>query len=219
MKNSLFCVVALFWGQCILAQVPVREEPRHKNVFENGIIRVLDVHITPGDTTLFHIHETPSLFVTFSNTKTGSQEINEPKKEGRSTAGATSYSSFTKRRVHRVWNSDSSLFHVMDLEILTRGDVHASHPLTLPDMKLKQDEERARIYELKLKAKETTHLLTSSNPILIIVIAGELIIENQEGMSTNLHPSSFHWIKESTDTKVTNRGNSIVDCRVFEIKL
>ena len=38
------------------AQIPVSIEPRHHKVFENEYVRVLDVHIVPGDTTLFHKH-------------------------------------------------------------------------------------------------------------------------------------------------------------------
>src|SRR5882762_1036235 len=62
------------------AQVQVREEPRHHNVFENEWVRILDVHIPPGDTSLFHKHSTPSVFMVLSNTKTGSEVIVEPVK-------------------------------------------------------------------------------------------------------------------------------------------
>ncbi len=131
--NALWISLLGFLSLEAFAQIPVREEPRHKNVFENEIVRVLDVRIPPGDTTLYHTHETPSLFVTFTNTKTGSQELNKSKKEGRSTSGTSSYNAFTIPRIHRVWNSDLELFHVMDMEILTRGVVHASSPLPNPD--------------------------------------------------------------------------------------
>lgn len=49
----------------LLAQSPVAvyREPRHRLVWEEGPVRVLDVQIAPGDTTLFHLHDTPMLAV------------------------------------------------------------------------------------------------------------------------------------------------------------
>ena len=36
--------------------VPVEQEPHHRVVFENQYVRVLDVVVGPGETTLFHRH-------------------------------------------------------------------------------------------------------------------------------------------------------------------
>src|SRR5271154_5328225 len=63
-----------------ISAIPVSMEPRHHNIFENKWVRILDVHIPPGDTSLFHKHETPSVFLVLSNTKTGSEVIIEPGK-------------------------------------------------------------------------------------------------------------------------------------------
>src|SRR3954463_13842985 len=41
--------------------VPVVEEPMHKPVFENEYVRVIDVQVPPGATTLYHIHVIPSI--------------------------------------------------------------------------------------------------------------------------------------------------------------
>src|SRR5678815_1507493 len=36
--------------------VPIEKEPRHRLKFENPFVRVFDVLIPPGDSSLFHIH-------------------------------------------------------------------------------------------------------------------------------------------------------------------
>lgn len=58
-------MATLFVAPVLLAQspVPVYREPRHRMVWEEGAVRVLDIQIAPGDTTLFHIHDTPMLYV------------------------------------------------------------------------------------------------------------------------------------------------------------
>ena len=46
--------------------VPVHEEPRHRLVWESQNVRVLDLLIPPGDTTKFHIHNSPIFYVTLT---------------------------------------------------------------------------------------------------------------------------------------------------------
>src|SRR5882762_10137388 len=90
------------------AQIQVSQEPRHHNVFENAWVRVLDVHIPPGDTSLIHKHSTPSVFMILSNTKTGSEVIVEPEKPSFNDGHIWFEGFYTTPRIHRVWNSDTT---------------------------------------------------------------------------------------------------------------
>src|SRR6187200_2749079 len=122
MKKFSLLVTLFFLSKFCHAQIPVSQEPKHHNVFENSYVRVLDVHLLPGDTSLFHKHETPSVFIVLNPVKTGSEVIIE---DGTSTAllkdSAISFESFSKSpRIHRVWNADATKFHVMDVEIVTK---------------------------------------------------------------------------------------------------
>src|SRR5678816_3502488 len=85
--------------------IAVSKEPLHKNVFENNYLRVLDVRISPGDTTQFHKHETPSVFISLHPVRTGSQVIVE---DGSATVLSLdrkiTFEGFYKSpRIHRVW--------------------------------------------------------------------------------------------------------------------
>ena len=70
MKNKItfFSAALLFCSSVLTAQVPVREEPFHHKILENKYIRLLDVWMQPGDTSMLHIHSTPSLFLHFTST-------------------------------------------------------------------------------------------------------------------------------------------------------
>ena len=57
--------------------VPVHEEPRHRLVFDSPVARVLDIQIPPGDTTLFHTHSNPILYVNMSSSQTRSQTLGQ----------------------------------------------------------------------------------------------------------------------------------------------
>lgn len=113
--------------------VPIVDEPRHRVVFEAGLTRVQDVQIPPGDTTLFHIHDTPILYVPIGRSATRSQVMGQAWR-GSAVTTATSAPpsalpppamSVAERRVfsvvnyveqpltHRVNNIGTSLFRLI----------------------------------------------------------------------------------------------------------
>src|SRR4030095_11123721 len=108
MLKENFVFITLFSCLTATAQVPLRDEPRHHNVFENSYVRLLDVFLGPRDTTQFHVHNTPSVFTTFTKTATGSQLISGQPSGDLSTAGRSWYDSLFKTRIHRVWNEDNT---------------------------------------------------------------------------------------------------------------
>src|SRR5215813_4867838 len=118
MRKFYFIAVFNCCFLSITAQVAVKNEPRHHNVFENDRVRILDVFILPHDTTQYHIHSTPSVFILLSKTANGSQLINAQPVSSISTAGYCWYDSLISPRIHRVWNEDSLTFHAMDIELI-----------------------------------------------------------------------------------------------------
>lgn len=129
-KIKLLLTILYLHTGVVTAQVQVSKEPNHKNVLENKYIRLLDVWIKPGDTSLFHIHSTPSLFLHFTNTAVCVQIKGNAWTKNKNTAGNASYTSFLKDTlVHRVSNCDTVPFHVTDIEILST--LNQQHHLNL----------------------------------------------------------------------------------------
>ena len=95
MKYRLF-LLSILIPFAVQAQVQVRNEPRHKNVIENKYFRVLDVNIPPHDTTLQHIHSTPSVILLFTNTVTAQQLKGQDWVKGQSVAGTPFIAIFQK---------------------------------------------------------------------------------------------------------------------------
>src|SRR5688572_32749047 len=90
---------ALYVSILVSAQVQVRDEPRHHNVFENEFVRILDVHLGPKDTTLYHLHNTPSVFIIFTNTNVGSQLKGGQPQKGANINDTVSYDSLSTPRI------------------------------------------------------------------------------------------------------------------------
>ena len=55
--------------------VPVYHEPHHRQVFQYGPVRILDLQIPPGDRSWFHSHESPVLYVTLGTSATRTQNL------------------------------------------------------------------------------------------------------------------------------------------------
>src|SRR5215510_14434966 len=104
MRKFLLSMTFLTCTMILTAQLPVRDEPRHHNVFENEFVRVLDVYLAAKDTTLYHLHNTPSVFIILANTNVSSQLMGKQPQKGANISGLVSYDSLATPRLHRVWN-------------------------------------------------------------------------------------------------------------------
>jgi len=113
----LFILAVLFCDKT-QAQAPVDKEPHHKVVFENNDVRVIDLEIEPGDTTLLHTHTFASLVIFLSTSTFGIQNPGEQPVITHVKPGDIVYRDYDKKPVaHRVWGQSSSLFHCLVVEL------------------------------------------------------------------------------------------------------
>jgi beta-alanine degradation protein BauB len=100
--------------------LPVEQEPHHRWEFQNQYVRVLDVLLAPGESTLFHTHSHDSIAVQLSKA-TIQQQVFEKNWQPASKLmpGNVRYAEGTKTPyTHGVKNVGSTPFHVIDIELL-----------------------------------------------------------------------------------------------------
>jgi len=203
------------------SQVLVHEEPLHRPVFQNNEIRILNVLIPPGDTSQYHIHHTPSLFIFFTSTITGSQLQGKPALPGKSTAGHILFENLAppQTRVHRVWNDDKDTFHVMDIELLFTETEFVQKPLTLNDLKLEADTTWIRAYRLTLSKGKDFMLRDRKHPFILISLNDSKIQTKQNGNTQyqTLKPGSFIDIKRSQSFSIKNTNDNTVQFVLLEM--
>ena len=69
--------------------VPVHDEPHHRQLFQYGPTRILELQVPPGDISWYHTHEWPVLYLTLSQSQTRTQNLGaDPAAAGRGAAGA-----------------------------------------------------------------------------------------------------------------------------------
>jgi len=68
--------------------MPVHQEPHHRQVFQAGPMRIIDLQIPPGDVSWFHTHEWPIFYLTVADSQTRTQILGEEWGAGRGRGGA-----------------------------------------------------------------------------------------------------------------------------------
>jgi hypothetical protein len=63
--------------------MPVHQEPHHRQIFQSGPMRIIDLQIPPGDTSWFHTHEWPIFYLTVADSQTRTQVLGEEWGAGR----------------------------------------------------------------------------------------------------------------------------------------
>ena len=214
--------------------VPVHQEPRHRLVFDSPGTRMLDVQIPPGDTTLFHTHSDPILYVTMSTSQTRSQNLGAEWSGTASTApaaavepaaarvvpsnppgrmfGVTSYGD--KPQTHRVNNVGSSLYRLIATTNSSPGD-----PSTEPSAdfaaKPELDNRWFRAYRWTLTA-EPTEEHRHVNPVSIVLVNGAASAVVAEVKSPLQKPGDFVFIEANRPHRL---AGTVPEAQVVEIEV
>ena len=215
-KTSLASVMMLI---CLVlaAQVQVSKEPMHKKVLENKYIRLMDAWLQPGDTTLYHIHSTPSVFLHFSNATMASQVKGQNWVKEQTVPGYAWYRSFTPdSMIHRVSNYDTVVIHVTDIEILSSHNPgNKSEPLPFPVL---FDNEKAIAYRLT-SAAFNQQLISNRGPMIAELVAGEpaYYVDAATNIQTQIKAGGYFYIEPGVAFYLRLTGKE-VNMVLFEIK-
>jgi hypothetical protein len=220
MKNKPILIAAaiLFYSLVLTAQVQVSKEPMHKKVLENKYVRLMNVWLQPGDTTMFHIHSTPSVFLHFSNTNMCSQVKGQDWVNDKAVPGKAWYRSFSPEiMIHRVTNCGTVPLHVTDAEILSSFDsISKKAPMDFP---LLFENERAFAYSIAKKSF-TTGTIYNRGPMIAELVTGDMVyyVDASTGMKTQIKSGGYLYIEPGAAFSLSFEGNEEGNMVVFEIK-
>ena len=218
MHYTKYCALFLLLiaASSLWAQVPVREEPHHKTVLENAYVRLLDVHIKPGDTTMFHIHAAPSVMVHITKSTITSQVMGEPPiSPSEVLPGQTRFVAYDKKPVtHRVINAGNNVFHVMDIELVKKEPSRDScGVLKEGDAETTINEKLVRVYRFDLHNQQTLNLPAGSCAHLLICVGGEI---NTSGRK--ITAGKYMFFNPNTKVSLNNNEAGMGTCVLLELK-
>jgi len=216
--KNLFCLLVLIVVcKCLHAQVPVYEEPLHKVVLKNEYIRLIDVHLPPGDTTQFHIHAATSVFIHFTTSMIGGQVMGEAfSQPGIVEAGYTRYTDYARQPLtHRVYSADKNDFHVMDIELMKKMPTTDSCAdlLTQPGIETTINEKLVRMYKFNVESQGSLNVPESGCAHLLACITGEV---NAGGKKINA--GGYLFINANMAIHISNPSVNKAGCVLVELK-
>ncbi len=209
------------------AAVPVSREAKHHLVLENEWVRVYDVVVPPGDSTLFHVHAKDYAFVAIGEANLMAQPMGGAAAPLRVADGEVR---FTKAPItHRVMNPPASpRFHNLTIEILkTPRDervVVPGVPDPLPTAKqnsLVLENDRIRVVRLVLEPGDSLPMHTHRRPGLVVIVHGGMLsirTTSAAGQSATSRDGDFSWSDGPRTHALINSGKTRFEATEFEWK-
>lgn len=184
----------LFASAAVAAQIPLREDPHHKVMFENAAFRVLDVNIPPGTTSADHRHDLDIATISIApGTTTRVQRTGQPWDPPRAAralgdAAVTEYTG--KPGSHRVENTGASAYRLFAVENLKKGGWSATPAATGLGTKMTAESRAFRIYDVRLNkgAAQVSH--THAVPTIAVLIAGTVLSDGPDARAKEHAPAS-----------------------------
>jgi quercetin dioxygenase-like cupin family protein len=125
--------------------VPIDQEPNHQIVFANPHVRVIDARFPPGHVTLEHTHLADNSAITIS---TGRDDAEAAARVGRVGFTRGGYS-------HRVTNNGTIEMRFVAVEYIKGDRPGALAAADGPNHKLETENDRVRIYRVRLAPGES----------------------------------------------------------------
>jgi oxalate decarboxylase/phosphoglucose isomerase-like protein (cupin superfamily) len=217
--------------------VPVHEEPHHREVFQHGTTRILDLQVPPGDISWFHTHEWPVLYMTLGTSAVRTQNLGSDWSGGgaraanagaprpaqpppeRRTPRATSTTSYIERPVtHRIENRGDGLFSAMVVVNETLGD----DTVSVADAGFASEPELAnpwfRSYRVTLAPGQTTAAHAHKTPVVIFqAIAGKAAANGPMSFEFN-RPGQWAFYDAGVGHTIENLGDAAIELLEIEVR-
>jgi quercetin dioxygenase-like cupin family protein len=194
----------------LVRTVHIFEEPRHRTVHSERNLRLLDVQINPGDTTLPHTHDFAILYTYISN---GAGPLN-----GR----VSSITDYVKEPLtHRVSNEGPGLFRILAL-----GNTGAALPDNADDLPSGLPGEPTlenpwfRSYRLELAPGASTASFSHRNPSVVVQVSeGQAHVSRSDGITTELKAmGDWAWRDPGQSYQVRNMGSTTLTFVINEAR-
>jgi len=204
--------------------VPITAEPDHKIRFDNGFVRMYELVLQKGRSTLMHEHRADSFTVSF-----GSAQLTiEPHGGGKPivlnrTPGIVGFASTAKGPYsHRVTASGETTVHVIAMELLSpthAGSATATHGPGSA-FKIVLENPRGRAYRVSLGPGEATETSTRPAGSALFAVSAGRISETVDGRPIRLwdfEPGHFRWFESSAKVSIKNESSRPIELVEIEV--
>jgi quercetin dioxygenase-like cupin family protein len=207
------CVIALPGTALTQEWVPVYEEPKHRPVFENDQVLILDVNLPPGYVSLYHEHRLDTLYVTLSGTQVYAQPLGGEKRHADVKTGDLRFSSDNHElpHIHRVGNVGRAPFHIIGVGIKTEGS-NTIEPVEgdMQAMELVDEKSHASVYRIRLDPGEKSGVHQHKLPFTRVYLSGGKL-GSETGEPTAFEAGEFLWQGGGVSHRYENAGEEPIE--------
>lgn len=179
--------------------VIVYEEPRHRVVKDTGELKLMDIQILPGDTTLNHTHDSPILY-TFISSGNGPS--------GGRVSSNTEY--IEEPFTHRVSNNGTHLFRIIALAHYGAGEAEDadSRPAGV-GIEPQLENRWFRSYRFELEPGEETSVHSHQNVSVVVLVSdGRAEVSKENGFPAELtRMGDWTWRDAGASYRIRNGGD------------
>jgi quercetin dioxygenase-like cupin family protein len=216
------------------APVPLSGEPRHHVVYESPSTRIHDIQIPPGDTTLFHTHDTAILYVPIARSTTRSQVLGGEWGGGGAAPAAVAapapvaaerpgrVNSVTtyveKPYTHRVNNLGTSLFRLVGIANRTAGANGAADDVSGLSATPELENNWYRAHRVVIKPGGATPVHKHATRVVVVMQTPGTAVSESPAWSPINGPGDYAWHTGAGEHVVRNRGANEIELVEIEVR-
>jgi len=217
---AIVTFVVAAWTALYAQVVPVEKEPHHRVVFEDARLRVLDVVIPPGTTTLDHSHDHDLATVSIgqADTRIRTAGADWGPVRPRRPLGDTSTAEYAgKRGVHTIQNVGPDPYRLIAVENVKQSGWHVVPAQAVPGVRPLTESRAFRASSVRLKSGETLRRAHAVSSVLVLV-SGDALVAARGHESRRLDQSS-RWAVVGGDDAVVVTGQGASEAHLVEIEV
>lgn len=183
------------------AAVPVNEEPSHKRLLFTAHLRMFDVTVVPGDSTLDHLHDHDVVTVAIGQatlrTRASGGDWSDPRPVA---SGAVDVANYTgASAIHRIENVGTTPYRAFAIENLRDARWTTPQVIIAPGTTLLEQSRSFAVYDVRLNgsAPKTSHV--HQMPTVVMLMAGAVEVQGGGGESVFRIESPGRWILSQWD--------------------
>ncbi len=212
---------ALLCGAVLLAQapVPVSEEPHHRRVLYVAHMRLFEILVPPGATTLDHSHDRDVAVVATGDTTFRTRVTGKDWEAPRSyVPGGINLVTYTGAAgAHALENVGKTPYRVLAVENVRDGGWTLPRVIEAPGTALLQQARAFAVYEVRLSTSvpQTSHV--HQQPTVVVLLSGEVEVQGGGGES-EFRIAAGRWFHSAPDQPHVLSLIGAADARLIEVE-
>lgn len=164
------------------AQVPVAKEPHHKQLIYTAHMRVFDVTVPPGQSTLDHAHDYDEVTVAIGDSTSRSRSGEDATQPVARASGSLILTEYTgKASSHVLENTGQAPLRLIAVENVRDAGWTKPSPIQAAATSLARESRSFGVYEVRLAdgALQTAH--RHEVPTVVVLVSGSYIFQGDGG--------------------------------------